>query len=166
MNKLLDREKLKQYLSGCSPTSKIYIGCDSTRYKKDGVWFADYATVVVVHINGKNGCKIFGEIVTERDFMQKKGKPNMRLLNECYKVSGLYLELFEVIGDRDVELHLDINPNPKYASNEVVQQAMGYIKGTCDITPKIKPEAFCASYAADRFSEFTSMYQEATSPTV
>ena len=153
MRKMLDREKLKEYLSACSPTSKIYIGCDSERYKKNGVWFADYATVVVVHINGKNGCKIFGEIVTERDFMQKKGKPNMRLLNECYKVSGLYLDLFEAIGDREVELHLDINPNPKYASNEVVQQAMGYIKGTCDITPKIKPEAFCASYAADRFSE-------------
>lgn len=157
MRKKLDRQLLREYISNCSPETKLYIGCDSERYKKNGVWFVDYATVVVVHHNGKNGCKIFGEIETERDFIQKKGKPNMRLLNECYKVSGLYLELYESIDDREVELHLDINPNPKYASNEVVQQAVGFIRGTCNKTPKIKPEAFAASYAADRFSELEEL---------
>lgn len=156
-NKLLDREELKKYLLACSPTTKVYIGCDSERYKKNGIWYADYATVVVVHLNGKNGCRIFGEIVTEKDFMQKKGKPNMRLLTECYKVSELYLDLKEALEPFPVELHLDINPSPKFASNEVVQQAIGFIKGTCDITPKIKPEAFSASYAADRFSELHAL---------
>ena len=72
-------------------------------------------------------------------------------MNECYKVSETYIALYDVLADREVELHLDINPNPKFASSEVVQQAVGYIRGTCDIDPKIKPEAFCASYAADRF---------------
>lgn len=150
--KNLDIEILKKYIISCSPTSKIFIGCDSERYKKKDVWYADYATVVVIHINGKNGCKIFGEITTEKDF-QSKGKPNLRLMTECYKVSHLYLQLADVLIDKEVELHLDLNKNPKYASNEVVQQAVGYIKGVCDIIPKIKPEAWAASVAADRFSE-------------
>lgn len=155
MKKKLDLQIVRDYLANSSKESKVYIGCDSVRYKKRGEWFADYATVIVVHIDGKHGCKIFGEVVTEKDYAPMKGKkpkPNYRLMNECYRVSSTYIELYDCIGDREVELHLDINPNPKYASNEVVQQAVGYIRGTCDIDPKIKPEAFCASYAADRFA--------------
>jgi predicted RNase H-related nuclease YkuK (DUF458 family) len=35
-----------------------------------------------------------------------------------------------------------------------MHQAIGYIKGVCGKTPKLKPEAFAASYAADRLKEF------------
>jgi predicted RNase H-related nuclease YkuK (DUF458 family) len=52
--------------------------------------------------------------------------------------------------DRYVEVHLDINPDEKYGSSCVVQQAIGYIKGTCNVVPMVKPRAFAASYAADR----------------
>jgi predicted RNase H-related nuclease YkuK (DUF458 family) len=31
-----------------------------------------------------------------------------------------------------------------------VQQAIGYIKGTCNVDAQVKPNAFAASYAADR----------------
>lgn len=154
MRKKLDLEFVKEYIRNQSRESKIYIGCDSTRYKRRGEWFADYALVIVIHKDGKHGCKIFGEVTTEKDFAVMRGRkprPAFRLMNECYKVSEAYLNLYDSFGDREVELHLDINPNVKYASSEVVQQAIGYIKGTCDITPKIKPEAFAASYGADKF---------------
>jgi len=48
---------------------------------------------------------------------------------------------------------LDINPGEEYASNVVVQQAIGYIRGVCQMTPHIKPFAFAASVAADRLKE-------------
>jgi predicted RNase H-related nuclease YkuK (DUF458 family) len=32
----------------------------------------------------------------------------------------------------------------------VIQEAIGYIRGTCNVIPLVKPEAFAASYAADR----------------
>lgn len=150
----LDLELVKQYITQQSKESKIYIGCDSKRYKKRGEWFADYALVIIVHKDGKHGCKLFGEVSTEKDFSPMKGKkprPSYRLMNECYKVSEAYLNLYDVLQDREVELHLDINENPKYASSEVVQQAIGYIRGTCDIEPKIKPAAFAASYGADKY---------------
>jgi predicted RNase H-related nuclease YkuK (DUF458 family) len=84
------------------------------------------------------------------DYDQKKSKPAMRLMNEVFKVSALFQELADVLEDRHVEVHLDINPDERFGSSCVVQQAVGYIKGTCNVTPMVKPNAFAASYAADR----------------
>jgi hypothetical protein len=71
-------------------------------------------------------------------------------MTEVYKVAELYLKLADVLEDREVEVHLDINPDEKYNSSIVVQQAIGYIKGVCNVEPRVKPQAFAASYAADR----------------
>jgi predicted RNase H-related nuclease YkuK (DUF458 family) len=49
-----------------------------------------------------------------------------------------------------VEVHLDINPDEQHGSSCVISQAVGYIKGTCNVVPFVKPQAFAASYAADR----------------
>ena len=149
--KKLDLNEIKQFIEAHSPSTKIYIGADSERFRVDGRWYADYITVVVVHIDGCHGCKIFGEVQRELDYDQKKSKPAMRLMNEVYKVSELFQNLAEVLEDRYVEVHLDINPDEMYGSSCVVTQAIGYIKGTCNVTPMVKPKAFAASYAADRF---------------
>lgn len=144
-------EDVKDYIARTSKTSKVYIGCDSDVVKKGpGVWFADYYLVVVIHHNGRNGCKIFGFKESERDFTIDKKKPRHRLMMEVYKAVELFLELEESIGEREVEIHLDINPNKKYSSSLVIQEAIGYVKSVCDLTPKVKPEAFAASYCADR----------------
>jgi predicted RNase H-related nuclease YkuK (DUF458 family) len=148
--KKLDINEVKAYINAQGPDTKIYLGADSERMNINNVWYADYTLAVVVHINGQNGCKIFGEVVRERDFDQRKDKPSMRLMTEVYKVADLFHELSDVLEDRHVEVHLDINPNLRYGSSCVVQQAIGYIKGTCNVTPMIKPRAFAASYAADR----------------
>ena len=148
----LNIQEVKNFIEAQGPSTKIYIGADSVRFKMKNQWYADYTLVVVVHIDGCHGCKIFGETQTEIDYDQKKSKPAMRLMNEVYKVSELFQSLREVLEDRDVEVHLDINPNIVYGSSCVVQQAIGYIKGTCNVTPMVKPNAFAASYAADRYS--------------
>jgi predicted RNase H-related nuclease YkuK (DUF458 family) len=149
--KKLDIEQVAKFIRAQSPETKIYLGCDSERLRIDGAWHADYVLAIVVHINGNNGCKIFGEVHRERVYDQKVSKPAMRLMTEVYKVSELYLKLAEVLEGRDVEVHLDINPDEHYGSSCVVQQAIGYIKGTCNLVPFVKPHAFAASYAADRF---------------
>lgn len=146
----LDLEQVKEFIRAQSPETKIYLGCDSERVRVNGVWHADYALAIVVHINSRHGCKIFGEIQRERDWDQKQSKPAMRLMTEVYKVSDLFQKLSDVLEDRDVEVHLDINPDEMHGSSCVVQQAIGYIKGTCNIIPMVKPQAFAASYAADR----------------
>lgn len=149
MNKL-NLDEVKEFIGNTSSTTKIYIGSDSARYRKHEVWFAEYCTVVVIHYDGKHGCKIFGQLESERDYDQKKDKPRMRLMNEVMRTAQMYLDLEDAIGDRSVEIHLDINPNEKYGSSCVISEAVGYIKGFCNVVPFVKPRAFAASIAADR----------------
>lgn len=148
--KKLDIDEVKAFIEAQSPETKIYIGGDSERFLIGDVWYADYTLAIVVHINGNNGCKLFGEVQRERDWDQKKSKPRMRLMNEVYKIAELYLKLHDVLEDREVEVHLDINPNEMHGSSCVIQEAVGYIRGMCNVIPMVKPKAFAASYAADR----------------
>ena len=152
--KKLDLEEVKAFIDAQSPETKIYLGVDSERFNLAGTWYADYITAIVVHIDGCHGCKIFGEVIRERDYDQRKDKPALRLMNEVYKVSEMFQKLADVLEDRYVEVHLDINPDEMYGSSCVVQQAIGYIRGTCNVIPLVKPKAFAASYAADRFKSF------------
>ena len=147
----IDIEEVKQYINTQTPETRIYIGVDSERIKINRVWYADYTAAIVVHIDGKHGCKLFGEVTRERDYDQRANRPNTRLMTEVYKVSELYLKLADVLEDRLVEVHLDINPDNHHASSNVVSQAIGYIRGTCNVVPLVKPAAFAATYAADRF---------------
>lgn len=153
----IDIDEVRAFIKTQPRDSKIYIGCDSNLKKKRGMWYADYVTVIVVHMADPNipgrfiGGKIFGEVESEPDYTVKLDKPNMRLLNEVMKTAVLFDKIQDVIGGRQVEIHLDINTDPAHASNQVAQQAIGYIRGVCGLEPKIKPEAFAASYCADRF---------------
>lgn len=151
--KKFDLDEVREFISNSSETTRVYIGADSERYRRGGQWWADYTVAVVIHRDGSKGCKVFGKSETERDFDQKKDRPSYRLMNEVYKAAEVYMQLAESIGDRHVEVHLDINPDVMHGSSCVVQQAIGYIRGTCNMVPRIKPDAFAASYAADRLKE-------------
>jgi len=148
--KKMDLNRVATFIQNQSPETKIYLGCDSERVVVDGTWYADYILAVVVHINGNNGCKLFGEVHRERDYDNRMGRPSQRLMTEVYKVSQLYLDLSQLIPN-DIDVHLDINPDENYGSSCVISEAVGYIRGTCNVIPFVKPDAFAASYAADRF---------------
>ena len=153
MFKKMDLDEVRHYIRFTSPETRIYIGVDSERVRIDDVWYADYTTAVVVHKDGNNGCRIFGEITRERDYDTKQNRPSYRLMNEVYKASEVYLNLYDCFDDRHAEVHLDINPDEMHGSSCVINQAIGYIRGTCNIIPMVKPDAFAASYAADRLKE-------------
>lgn len=149
----IDQDEITEYLNSQSQETKIYLGCDSERVNVRGVWYADYVVAIVCHINGNNGCKIFGEVFREKDFDQRLDRPNIRLMKEVFKVSEIYLQMADIFADRYVEIHLDLNPSEMHNSNLVLSQAVGYIRGTCNVVPLVKPKAFAASYAADRLKE-------------
>lgn len=73
-------------------------------------------------------------------------------MNEVYRVADVYLKLAEVI-DLPIEVHLDINPSEMFKSNVALNEAIGYIKGMCNVVPMVKPKAFAASCAADKYKE-------------
>lgn len=156
VRKPINLDEVKQFINEQTPATKIYIGGDSERMMIDNVWYADYTNVVVVHMNGNRGCRVFGEVVRERDYDQRKDRPSMRLMNEVIKTANLYLSLADALEDREVQIHLDINPDLKHGSSCVINEAVGYIRGTCNIIPLVKPDAWAASYCADRLKDIMS----------
>ena len=143
--------------------SSVYIGCDSIRYRKEGKWWIRYSTVVVVHKNSKNGGEIFSQNKHEREYSgPSRNKPtnglHQRLMTEVSHALQVFDLVSPVLGERYFEIHLDINSNDLHASNQVVKQALGWVKGyPVDVNTgtlvgeraKIKPEAWAATHCAD-----------------
>ena len=69
--KEIDIEEVAAFLDTCGPDTKVYIGADSERFQINGEWFADYILAVVIHIDGRHGCKIFGA-VNVKEIMNKR----------------------------------------------------------------------------------------------
>lgn len=152
MTNRIDAQEIADFIKneGLNENTKIYLGVDSQAFRHNAHWYAEYYMVVVVHRNGRNGCKLFYEKVTERDFSADRKKPSYRLMQECYKAADLFAKIADVVSDYEVEIHLDLNPNKKYASSLVVNQAIGYIKAACNVVPLVKPDSWAATHAADR----------------
>lgn len=142
-------EEIVNLLSSLSKTSKVYLGCDSVRTSHNGKLVARYATVAIIHMNGKHGCRIFSNISYEPDFDVKKNRPKIRMMNEVMKVCQLYTQLIPFIDEYEVEIHLDIASDPKHGSNCAAVEAAGYVLGVTGIQPKLKPESFASSFGAD-----------------
>lgn len=142
-------EQLVNLLTTLNSNTKIYFGCDSVRVIKKNVWYARYATVVIVHKNGNNGCRLFSAESTEVDYDVRENRPKMRLMHEAMKVCDAYLQLIPFIDEFDCEIHLDINTDPQHGSSCVAKEAAGYVLGMTGVEPKMKPQGFAASYGAD-----------------
>jgi len=150
----IDVTEVTEFIQAQGPNTRIYLGADSIRYRVHREWWAEYTVAVVVHRDSRHGCKIFGEITQERDYDRRSDRPSMRLMNEVYRVSDMFQRLAPALAGRPVEIHLDINPSEMAGSHCVISQAIGYIRGTCNVIPMVKPAAFAASYAADRIARY------------
>ncbi len=138
-------EEAKQAILNSSKESSVYIGCDSIRFRKNKMWYAKYSTVIIVHMESKKGCRLFHSSVDMPDY----GNLKQRLLTEVQYAVTAATDIIDVLGDRHMEIHLDINPNPKHKSSVAVKEALGWVKGSLGIDAKIKPSAFAATHAAD-----------------
>jgi len=143
-----DINVVKQFIRD-NKTAKLYIGCDSIRLKTK----VKFATVICIHYEGLHGAKVFGDITYKDVKDDNLSKPINRMLTEVSLVIDMYNRLEDVLIERidDLQVHLDINPDKDEGSNVAYGSAMGMIKGTIGITPLMKPEAFSASFCADRY---------------
>lgn len=141
---------IEQYLNDMPANSSVYIGADSVKFKRKGVWWARHTVAFIVHIGSKHGGKIFHTSVTERDYDPKKEKPRMRLMNEVYKAVEVYMQFAEILEDLPVEIHIDINTDEKHNSSIVLREALGYVKGMTGLDGVPKPDGWAASHAGDR----------------
>ena len=135
----------RQAILNSSETSSVYVGADSIRFKRNGLWFAKYSTVIILHKDSKRGGNLFSRNVEMRDF----GNLRQRLITEAGFAIEAATAILDVVGQRKLEIHLDLNPNPRYKSNIAVKEALGYVKGSTGIDAKVKPDSFAATHAAD-----------------
>jgi predicted RNase H-related nuclease YkuK (DUF458 family) len=155
-DRAMNLEEVKEAIRSSTQTSAVYVGSDSQRFKDGKQWKAVYVTVVVIHMSSSKGAKIFWDCKSEIDY----GSRRMRLMNEVYKTVAIAQEIVDDVGDRPFQIHLDINRDPNARSNEVMAEAIGYVRGVLDIEPVLKPGPgsrqidypVAASAAADRLA--------------
>jgi uncharacterized protein len=133
-------EEVMKYIRSTSQSTSIFVGCDSKQTGKNTV----FVTVVVAHIDGNKGGKVF--YFTDKVPRIKSLK--WRLLQEAHYATGKALEILPAVGSRNLEVHLDYHPSDKNKSNSVVKEAIGYVIGQ-GLQYKLKPDAPAASSAAD-----------------
>jgi predicted RNase H-related nuclease YkuK (DUF458 family) len=157
--KKLNVEEVVDFIAEQGPNTKIYLGCDSFRFKaRDGKWKISYTTVLVVHMDGRHGCRVFGEIDVEDDYTKHDrkslSKPRLRLMGEVYRAAEMYTRIGGILDEFEVEIHLDINPDQMHGSSCVINEAIGYIRGVCNVEPLVKPNSWAATHCADHFREY------------
>ncbi len=169
-NDNFDIDYVKEYITNSSPETKIYIGCDSQRIRKRKAKIKTkglqvrYTVVVIVHTDGKHGAKIFGYSEMEQVIDANIGKPINKLMLEVQKIVEIYEHLADVLIDREHEIHLDINSKKEEGSHIAANAAIGWILGTTGIKPKLKPDAFASSFAADHYVKNKNQIDNKTLP--
>jgi predicted RNase H-related nuclease YkuK (DUF458 family) len=133
---------------------KVYLGADSQRIKKKRV---KLATVVVVHYIDNDGigrgAKVFPDITFDKIIDAKLSRPYNRMMKEVQLLTELYTRLEDILIERDFEIHLDISPDVSKGSNIAYGSAKGWVRGITGVEPICKPNAWCASCVADKYSK-------------
>jgi len=127
---------VKDFLANNLDTT-IYVGCDSQNER-----YTTYAVVIVLHNPGKGG-----HVLYTKDIVNRIPDRFIRLWNEV----EYSLQTAVILSENGIDpnyIDLDLNPDPKYKSNQVLRAALGYIE-SMGYTPRCKPEAMVASYVAD-----------------
>ena len=149
----MDIQEALEFIRTTSSETRVYVGCDSTVRNCRGVQKVTYATVVVVHIDGSRGCRVFGHVETVREY----GPLKQRLFNEALRAGETAFQILPHVGGRKLEVHLDINRDASCASHIAVKEAAAYIMGLLGFQPKFKPDAPVATGCADRFASVASV---------
>lgn len=134
---------------------KICIGTDS---QKKGKGFK-FSTVIILEMkqplgmeHGKMSYKGLGaKVITGDSFDRVPMKIQERMLKEVQMSIDVGYHILDLVELYDVglEIHADVNPNPRWASNIALTEAVGYIQGM-GFSYKVKPDAYAASCGADK----------------
>lgn len=122
-----------------NPDTKIYVGCDSQNFRKKTI----YATVIVLH-RSNNG----GHVLYMREKIPKIKDNFHKLWGEVQRSMDVASYLRNELGVDVNQVDLDLNPDPKYKSNQVLRAAVGFVE-SMGFKPRFKPEELWAISVAD-----------------
>ncbi len=134
-------KKIKQH-----DLASVSVGCDS--HKIGGMYI--FAIVVAIYTKGYGGFFFF---------QRKKSKDKhldilpVRLMEETKASIEAASQIRDLISvDRNIDVHLDINSNSKFASYPMLKPATSWVK-SMGFTPVAKPYSWAASALADAFAK-------------
>jgi predicted RNase H-related nuclease YkuK (DUF458 family) len=130
---------LSHYLSE-NPDAQIIIGCDSKNRDSETV----YGLVIVLYKEKKGGHVLYAKQRVSR--IRDRWS---RLWREVELSVALANELQEKGFPKAKFIDLDLNPDPRFKSNDVVRAAVGLVE-SMGYEARTKPYSLCASYAADK----------------
>jgi hypothetical protein len=137
---------------------RVSVGTDSQR---NGKGFK-FATVILITIKedlgggtivGRGGKMIYSDYNISIKG-KKKETINERMLLEVTKSIEVAYEISPLLDSYGImmEVHADINPDPRWESNKALSQAIGYIMGM-GYEFKIKPNSTASTYCADHLAK-------------
>lgn len=129
---------IREYFS-THPNLEIQIGCDSQVKARS----TKYAIVLALYTPGKGAHVLYNAFNTnkERDIAT-------RLMNEAWHSINLAETLKDAGLPKAKFIDIDLNPDPRYKSNEVLRAAVGWAEGL-GYTVRHKGKSPMMTYAAD-----------------
>lgn len=121
---------------------KVCIGTDSQVKGAE----TEFATAIVFVRKGNGGF-----MYVNNETSRKRMSIKQRMMTEVSKSIEIAYLLSGVFTNHniDMEVHVDINTNPMFKSNDALKEAIGYITGM-GFSFKAKPEAFASSCCANK----------------
>lgn len=133
-------EYVKEYVKEHKPIDiEIIIGTDS----QNKGHYTVYSTVIVLCTPGRGGHCIFRRWKTPKERVRQ-----VRLLKEVEESINIANELVEAGCPKPKYIDIDINPNPKFKSNEVYTTARGWVE-SLGYSVRFKTLGAMATFAAD-----------------
>ena len=129
---------VKDYMS-TKENIEILIGCDSQNFSDKTI----YAIVVALYEPGKGAHVLFRRWKSDRERVRAT-----RLLNEVWYAIETAEEMKNIGIPKPKWIDIDLNPDPRYKSNEVFRQAVGMVEGM-GYKVRYKSLGPIATYAAD-----------------
>jgi uncharacterized protein len=152
---------LLEYLEDLIKTEKamgrelrVAVGTDSQRNGRN----YKFATVILFVIKenlgggvwvGRGGKMVYADYSMSVHSKRKEGV-NERMLQEVSKSIEVAYEIAPLMDKYGIkmEVHADINPDPRWESNKALKEAVGYILGM-GYEFKLKPNSIASTYCAD-----------------
>ena len=129
---------VKQYVAE-HPDIEILIGCDSQNRKRESI----YAVVIGLYTPGKGAHVLYSRFSTPRE-----RENTVRLLNEVWHSIETAEALKNELGIKATWIDIDLNPDPKYRSNQALTSAVGIVTGM-GYKVRHKGNSPIMTYAAD-----------------
>lgn len=110
---------IKEYVSQ-HENIEILVGCDSQNRKRETI----YAIVIGLYTPGKGAHVLYSKFTSQRE-----RENTVRLLNEVWFSVEVAEAIKNETGVIATWIDIDLNPDPKYRSNQALSSAVGIVTG-------------------------------------